>query len=59
MTITIQLWMLFPAALVVAAIILFIMGSRESGMLGGLFEGLAAFALLVIAGAFLLGRWLA
>lgn len=59
MTVTFSLWMLFPAACFLGAFILLVIGSRDSGMLAGLFEGLAAFALIVIAVAFLIGRWLA
>lgn len=59
MTLTIQLWMLFPALLVIAGIVLLAIGSQESGMLGGCFHAALALALFGIAGAFLLGRWLA
>lgn len=59
MTFTIELWMLIPAVMIIVAIGLIILGEQESGMLGGLFHGLAAFALFFMAGAFLLGRWLA
>lgn len=59
MTLTVSLWMLIPAALVLAGLVLLWLGSRESGMLGGLFHGLLALALFAAAAAFLLGRWLA
>lgn len=58
MTITIHLWMLIPALCVIGAMVLFYLGSRESGFMAGLFPGLGALALLGIAAAFLLGRWL-
>ena len=59
MNFTLELWMLIPAGMIIAAIVLIILGEQESGMLGGLFHGLAAFALIFMAAAFLLGRWLA
>lgn len=59
MTITLQLWVLFPALLVFAGVVLMALGARETGMLGGCFHAALALALFLAAGAFLLGRWLA
>ena len=60
MTITFQLWMLIPAVLVVGAVVMLWKSENAGGgMLAGLFEGLAGIALLMLAGAFMLGRWLA
>ena len=59
MTITLAWWMLFPAVLVLLGFVLLWLGEQETGMLGGLFHGLAAVALFAIAAAFLIGRWLA
>lgn len=59
MTITFELWHIIPALLIISAIVLFWIGGRETGLLAGLFPNMAAVALLLIAAAFMLGRWLA
>lgn len=59
MTITLQLWMLIPGALVIAGVVMIGIAGKQSGMLGGLFEGLLGTALLAGAALFLLGRLLA
>ena len=59
MTITLQLWMLIPGALVIAGVVMIGIAGKQSGMLGGLFEGLLGAALLAGAALFLLGRLLA
>ena len=59
MTITLELWHIIPAALVLAALWFFYIGSREDGFLAGLFPGIAGMALLLMAAMFLVGRWLA
>lgn len=59
MTITLQLWMLIPAALVIAGIAMTWVAGRQHGMFGGLFEGLLGMALFAGAALFLLGRVLA
>lgn len=46
MTITLG-WWIWPAGLVGAAVILFLHGSREDGMMGGVVQTLIAFGLLV------------
>ena len=59
MTITISLWMLIPGALVLCALVLVYLASKETGMFAGLVTGMGAIALFAMAGVFLLGRWLA
>lgn len=59
MTLTIELWMLIPALLAIGGIVLIWIGGKQTGMLGGLFEGLAGFALIIGAILFMVGRWLA
>lgn len=59
MTITLELWHLIPALLVIAAIVLFWIGRQETGFMAGLFPGVAGVALLLMAAMFLAGRWLA
>lgn len=66
MTLTLAWWAL-PIALVfvglVAPVVCLIWSGRQSGMLGGLFEGLLGIALFVIcfgiAGGIFVGRWMA
>ena len=60
MTITISLWMLIPALLILGGLFFVVLCVRAgSGLMAGMFEGLAAIALFAMAGVFLLGRWLA
>lgn len=57
MTITLG-WWIWPAGLVGAAVILFIHGSREGGMMGGIIQTLIAFGLLIGAVvATIVGFW--
>ena len=60
MSITIELWMLIPALLILGGLFFMVLCVRaDSGFMAGMFEGLAAIALFSMAGIFLLGRWLA
>jgi hypothetical protein len=57
MTITLQLWMLFPALCVLGAVGLFAVSAQDSGFMGGCVEAAVGLMLLLVAAAFLIGRW--